>query len=237
MLLRRLLGFIPQAAWEDAHGGVGAAGTPTMAAQPETTISGAYVGIQALLLCCWAENVSYSLMCWYTAEDGRFCTQLIAVCKSATVYLWRGTKKRRETKAKEKALRVCKELQACSANTSTSPQQPQRRCWCSYPCDHGHYSPVCCLPCQVSKVVVEWFQRLRGFKGDPRLHAFTSLPHQLPCWPALGPRLSPGSWDPDLAVLWFWMKGVSSLSYSSIPSKSFCWVFLQGRNNCGILFR
>lgn len=128
-----------------------------MAAQPETTISGAYVGIQALLLCRWTENVSYSLMCRQAAEDGRFCTQLIAVCKSTTIYLWRGTKKRRETKAKEKALRVCKELKACSANTSTSPQQPQGCCWCSYPCDHGHYGPVCCLPCQVSKVA--WFQR------------------------------------------------------------------------------
>lgn len=122
---------------------------PTTAAEPKTTVSGAHVRSQALLLCCCAANASYSLTCWYRAEEGPFCTQLITLCKSTTLRLWRGTKKRSETKEKERALRVCKELKACSANIGTSLQQTQRHWRCSYPCDHGHYCPMRCLLCWV----------------------------------------------------------------------------------------
>lgn len=60
MLLLYQSGVIPAAA--DGLGGctrrVGAEGIPMMAAETNTTISGVYVGIQALLLCYRDENVS-----------------------------------------------------------------------------------------------------------------------------------------------------------------------------------
>lgn len=93
-----------------------------------------------------------------------FCTQLVALCRSTTIHFWRGTKKSGEMKEKEKLPRVCKGLKAFSANTGTSLQQTQRQWWCSYRCDHSHYSPMGHLSCRDPQ------EALSGFKGDLHIH-------------------------------------------------------------------
>lgn len=159
---------LPQVTWEDAHERVGATGTPMTAVETNPTISGVFAGIQVLLPCSCAENVSSSCVRWSTAEDGLY---LYTADRSFWKYnLWKpyafGEGQKREDnkeKEKEKALEVCKDKKPGLLTLVQAPSKP--RDTGGYPCDHGHSGPECFVPSWAP-----WEAR-SGFRGDPCIPA------------------------------------------------------------------